>query len=263
VFEATLEGVLLGAYEPAWPQSRAEPAPVLTLTTGAAPGGQAPPTGFAVHPRRFDRALTSGLVKAGRENKLSVTALLSGVFARVLRTRASADAGALACALGYPVDLRRRVTPPLAPDGQVCGLGLCSVTVDVRADDDPILVGRRFGADLQAALDRDEPQRALLAQRLDPFSPPPIMSTLISSIGVVDDPAPLDGASVRNIRFGTTCPGPVPALNISTVDGRLGVDLVYDRSHHDAEQAEQAMADFERLLAAIGRGKAAETALHS
>jgi hypothetical protein len=75
------------------------------------------------------------------------------------------------------------------------------------------------------------------------------MSFLLSNVGVVEDfPAPA-GTRVVTSRFGTTARGYVPAVFASTTQGRLNLDLVYDRRFHCAEQIEEVAVHVETSLA--------------
>src|SRR5262249_44800782 len=153
----------------------------------------------------------------------TLTDLLYGAIGCAIRAQYPAAAGPLPLVVGVPVDLRRRLDPPVAPDDQLCCVGRCVVRVDVHADARPLAIGHRLGAAGRVALDRSVPQRRLLAERLDPSGPPPATSVIVSNIGVLDAPALPPGLRVAERRLGSARFGPVPALYASTVSGTLAL----------------------------------------
>ncbi|MGW4129453.1 phthiocerol/phthiodiolone dimycocerosyl transferase family protein [Amycolatopsis japonica] len=246
VFEPGLEELFSGLYTPGWPDPPKVPGKPLVLSGG--PRGSL--SGFGVNHLELEPEPTAELVSFARASQASVTGLLCGAVSRSARTRSPEADGPLPATLCLPVDFRERLDPPIDADAQLCGALQCTVTVPVAADDEPLEIGLRVAAELRAALERDEPQRTLLAQCVAPALPPP-MTLMVSNIGVVEDPVLPEGLCVTGSRFAATLHGPVPALFVSTVGGRLTLDLVYDRAHHDPEEMGQVMASTESTLRAL------------
>ena len=201
---------------------------------------------FSYHPDT-----TAALLAAARRGGISITNLLSGAMACAVRAQFPADAGPMPVSAAFAVDLRPRVVPPIAPDAPFCCVARQVCLTDVDASDQPIEVGRRIGTQLREALERDEIQHRLLAQRLAgrPLPLPPI-SYMVSNIGVVDDYRVPDGLRVTDSRWATTSRGPVPTLFGSTAGGSLNLDLVYDTGFHRAEVIEDVAKHFEASLIA-------------
>ena len=243
-FEGSLEDALLAAYEPGPVQPGQVTEPPLTLAADAAAPGA-----LAVRSLSYDQETTAALIAAARRGGISITNLLSGAMACAVRAQFSADAGPLPVSPAYAVDLRPRVDPPIAPDAPFCCVSrqVCAIHVD--ADEQPVEVGRRIGTQLQAALEQNEIQHRLLAQRLAgrPLPLPPI-SYMVSNIGIVDDYPLPDGLRVTDSRWATTSRGPVPTLFGSTAYGRLSLDLVYDTGFYRADVIDAVVKHFEASL---------------
>ncbi|MFJ8911111.1 chromosome condensation protein [Amycolatopsis sp. NPDC102389] len=245
VFEAGLEELFSGRYEPGWPEPHGVPGEPAVL-----PGGSGePPSGIGVHHLEFEPEHTAEVVAFARASRISVTGLLCGALSKAVLARLPEEDGPRPVTFCIPVDLRARLDPPIAPDAQLCGALPTLVTVPVAADDEPLDVGQRVAAELLAGLGRDEPQRVLLARCLTPAPPPP-MTFMVSNIGVVEDPVLPEGLRVTGSRFAATLHGPVPAMFVTTVSGRLTVDVVYDRAFHNSGEIGEVMASVEATLRA-------------
>lgn len=245
-FEGSLEDVLLARYDPSPVPPVPDADPPLTLAIEAAAPGA-----LAVRSFGYDQATTAALIAAARRSGISLTNLLSGAMACAVRAQFSADAGPMPVSPAFAVDLRPRVVPPIAPDAPFCCVArqVCAVRVDT--DDQPVEVGRQIGTQLQAALEQNEIQRRLLAQRLAgrPLPLPPI-SFMVSNIGIVEDYQAPDGLRVTCSRWATTSRGPVPTLFGSTTHGRLNLDLVCDTAFLPAEVIDDLAKHFEAFLLA-------------
>lgn len=218
----------------------------MTLAIEAAARGA-----LAVRSSSYERDTTAALIAAARRGGVSITNLLTGTLACAVRAQFPADAGPLPVSPAFAVDLRSRVVPPIAPDAQFCCVARLVCATPVHADDQPVEVGRRIGTQLREALDRDEIQRRIVAQRLAgrplPIAP---MSFVVSNIGLVEDYPLPDGLRVTDSRWATTSRGPVPTLLGSTAGGRLTLDLVYDTAFHRADVIDEVAKHFEVALLA-------------
>ncbi|MER7701986.1 hypothetical protein ABTX81_03660 [Kitasatospora sp. NPDC097605] len=253
-FEGSLEEALLAAYAPGPVRLPAESAPPLTLA--GEPGEPGPQR---VHGLGYGRDTTAALVAAARKGGISLTGLLAGALACAVRARFP-GAGPMPVAAAFAVDLRPRVTPPIAPDAPYCCVARLVSATDVGAGDRPVEVGRRIGRGLKALLEQEEIQHRLVAQRLAGTPTPlPPMSFMVSNIGVIEDfPVP-DGLRITDSRWAGTSRGPVPSLYGSTVDGRLTLDLVHDTAFHSAEVIGDVIGHFEASLMSAASDAGAET----
>lgn len=244
-FEGSLEDVLLAGYKPSPAPAVEDADQPLTLAVDAATPGA-----LAVRSFSYDRVTTAALIAATRRSGVSITNLLSGALACAVRAQFSA-AGPMPVSPALAVDLRPRVAPPIAPDAPFCCVArqVCSVRVD--ANDQPVEVARRIGRQMQTALEQNQIQHRLLAQRLAgrPLPLPPI-SFLVSNIGIVDDYRVPDGLQVTGSRWATTSRGPVPTLFGLTAYGRLNLELVYDTAFLQADVMDDVAEHFEAALLA-------------
>lgn len=244
-FEGSLEDVLLAEYKPSPVPAVEDADQPLTLAVDAAAPGALAMRGFS-----YDRVTTAALIAAARQGGVSITNLLSGALACAVRTQFSAT-GPMLVSPALAVDLRPRVVPPIAPDAPFCCVArqVCSVRVDV--DDQPLEVARQIGTQMQTALEQNQIQHRLLAQRLAGRPLPlPAISFLVSNIGIVDGYNVPDGLQVTNSRWVTTSRGPVPTLFGSTAYGRLNLDLVYDTAFLQADVMDDVAEHFEAALLA-------------
>ncbi|ANN21676.1 chromosome condensation protein [Amycolatopsis orientalis] len=243
VFEPGLEERFYGHYPHGWPEPAGVPGETMVLSGSAA----TPSSGFGVHHIEFDPGPTAEVVALARASRISVTDLLCGAVSTAVRARLRATSDPQPATLCIPVDLRERLVPPIEPDAQLCGALPCLVTVPVTTDDLPADVGSRVAESLRMALERDEPQRALLAQCVAPAPPPP-MTFMVSNIGVAEDPVLPDGLRLTGSRVAATLHGPVPAMFAATVSGRLMLDVVYDRAFHDPVEIGAVVSSVEAAL---------------
>lgn len=245
-FGGSLEEALLATFE-AGPIPPLEPTePPLSLA-GEADG----PGPLGVHSFNYGLDATTALISAARQAGVSVTELLSGALACAVRAQFADDAGPLPVAPAFAVDLRPRVDPPIPADAPFCCVSraVCSTAVD--ADDKAAEVGARIGTQLRAALNRNEIQHRLLAQReVRKPAPLPPISFLVSNIGIVEGYRLPEGLRIADSRFATTSRGPVPTLFGSTTDGRLNLDLVYDTAFHGEDVIDEVAKHFEASLIA-------------
>ncbi|MFG2408096.1 hypothetical protein ACGFR8_27905 [Streptomyces brevispora] len=244
-FAGSLEEALLAAYEPGPVRLPDDTDPPLMLAGPAdAPGA------LAVRSLSYEQDTTAELIAAARRGGISITSLLTGAMACAIRDQFS-DAGPMPVSSAFAVDLRPRVEPPIAPDAPFCCVARLVCGTNVESHDQPVEVGRRIGTQLKGALDRDEIQHRLLAQRLagEPTPLPPI-SFMVSNIGIIEEYPVPDGLRVTDSRWATTSRGPVPTLFGSTTGGRLTLDLVYDTAFHRADVMDDVVKHFEASLLA-------------
>ncbi|TDC49147.1 chromosome condensation protein [Micromonospora sp. KC207] len=242
-FEGSLEEALLAAYEPGPVQPPPDTDPPMTLA-----GAATAPGPLGVRSLSYEQDTTAALIAASRRGGVSLTNLLTGAMACAVRAQFP-DAGPLPVSAAVVVDLRPRVNPPIAPDALFCCAARLVCATHVDAADKPVEVGRRIGTQLKAALEQEEIQHRLVAQRgVGKPTPLPPISFMVSNIGIVEDYPVPDGLRIIDSRFATTSRGPVPTLFGSTANGRLTLDLVYDTAFHRADVIDEVVKHFEASL---------------
>lgn len=229
-FDVPLDERLLGRYAPLHrydPLGAGQPAVLPAPSRGLT-------AGFGAANLTLTPAATAEVVAAARSQGCTVTDLVCAALACALRDQFPVD-GPVPITVGVAVDLRRRLTPPVSADEQICCVGLTLVGAHITAEHEPPDLVRLFSAGLRTAVERAEPQRAVVAESLGrgAGTPGAPFTCALSNLGVVESP---------RLRFAATVPGPVPGLFMATSGGRLNLDLVYDRAHLGADQVEDVLS---------------------
>jgi phenolphthiocerol/phthiocerol/phthiodiolone dimycocerosyl transferase len=210
--------------------ARTEQSPPATLPTLAATGENATPSGFAVRNITFTAQATTDILTTSQKNGLPAHGLISGAVLAALRAQLEPATEPLTLAVTSPVDLRDRLIPPVAPDAELCCSGVVTVLVTTPHPADPLALGRQITTQGYTALDHCEPQKWILARsRLNT----PLMlpaSVGISNLGQLATPPTPPGIQVTVNRFLGAAPRSFPAIAVSITDGRLTLDLGYNRS---------------------------------
>jgi phenolphthiocerol/phthiocerol/phthiodiolone dimycocerosyl transferase len=211
-------------------QTLTKKSPVATLPTLAAARENTAPSGFAVRTIAFTAQATTEILTTAKKNALFAHGLISGAILAALRAQLEPATEPLTLAIASPVDLRDRLTPPLAPDAQLCCIGRVWVFVTTPHPADPLALGRQIITQLHTAIGNGDPQKWILAKNhLDAVLMPPT-SVGISDLGRLPTPPTPRGIRVTASRALGTYPGPIPLIFVSITGGRLTLDLVYDRS---------------------------------
>lgn len=198
-----------------------EPPPLAAML----PAGRTDATGYGVRNLVFGQAATTGMITAARRARLSVHAMLGGILAAALC--AELEPGPAVLLVMSSVDLRPRLAQPVRPDAGLNCIG--DVPAVLSGPADPVDFGRQLMTQLRSGLEREVPQRRFAMVFCGPgpqvaFRP---ASLAISNLGRLASPA---GLGVTSVRFLTTAPGPTPLIFATTVDGRLNLDVTYDRT---------------------------------
>ncbi|MBF6327701.1 phthiocerol/phthiodiolone dimycocerosyl transferase family protein [Nocardia transvalensis] len=195
-------------------------------------GRPVPAQRFGVGHLSQGRRATTALTQRARADGLTMNGLLSGIVATAL-----SDVVDGPIAFMFPVDLRSRLRPALRPDAQLLSVGPIHTVVATTEQPDAIDLGRQITTQVRTAIDEALPQKSILAMKArDRSGPETLPSMTISNLGRLDTPPLPPGAGLRAVRFGTTFPQPSPILFASSTDGRLDLDLVYDRTYFTDEQ---------------------------
>ncbi|OXM46594.1 hypothetical protein CFP75_26975 [Amycolatopsis alba DSM 44262] len=207
------------------------------------PAGHPDATGYGVRGLGFGRAETTGMITAARRARLSVHALLGGILTAALHAELEPNPAPLL--VTSSVDLRPRLARPVRPDAGLNCIGDLPAVLTGPAC--PVGFGRQLMPQLRAGLEREVPQRRFAMVFCGPgpqtaFTP---ASLAISNLGRLEAPVGLD---VTSVRFFTTAPGPTPLVFVTTVDGRLNVDVTYDRAQVSEARVSGWTAHVRRLL---------------
>jgi hypothetical protein len=207
-----------------------EQSPVATLPTLAAASENTTPSGFAVRTIAFTAQATTEILTTAKKNALFAHGLISGAILAALRAQLERATEPITLAISLPVDLRDRLTPPLAPDAQLSCVGRVWVSVTTPHPADPLMLGRQIITRVHTAIGNDDPQKSIVAMNhLNTVRMPPT-SVVISDIGRLATPPTPSGMQVTANRVLIAYPGPTPLIIVSITGGRLTLDLVYNRS---------------------------------
>ncbi|WP_433659927.1 phthiocerol/phthiodiolone dimycocerosyl transferase family protein [Nocardia sp. CA-128927] len=196
---------------------------------------------FAVRRIELDAAETRALVDSARAQGISVNSLLTGAALVAFRAQLEPDAGALPMICGHAVDVRGELNPPLPANTMLNFASGVGTVAEVEPDHSPIGLGLLVTAGMQAAAERHDAGRFLLAaQRVtDPataaaFAAPPTLA--MSNIGRL--PAYSTSAGVRHVRDDVFAMGPgmPPKLTVFTVGDRLTIQVEHDTAEHSRAQ---------------------------
>lgn len=200
-----------------------------TLPTLTAARENATPSDFAVRNIAFTAQATTKILTTAK-NGLSAHGLISGAIVTALQAQLEPATEPLALALTFTVNLRDRLIPPVAPDAQLWCVGVVWVLVTTPRPADPLALGRQITTQVHAAIDHGDPQKWVLARnRLNALLIPPT-SVVITNLGRLDTPPTPRGIQVIANRVLSSAPGSIPLILASTTDGRLTLDLCYNRS---------------------------------
>ncbi|WP_189061739.1 phthiocerol/phthiodiolone dimycocerosyl transferase family protein [Longimycelium tulufanense] len=231
--------------------ARVEPA---ALPTAAAPDLNQTPT-FGLIPIPLDRDQTTSLVATARASGFSVHAMLSGAILVAFRKHLTPSTGRLHLAELVPIDLRPRLTPPLAANTLTQCVSMITVGGAVTEQDDPLTVGRMIAGELNHAIESDEILKMVLLPRSWPlffmFKRTNVATVLVSNLGVVPKPVTPSAVHITSVRNFALPRGPLPAIFVRTMDGRLSGDLVYNHAYFTDDQMTQLANDIEANLTSV------------
>lgn len=176
---------------------------------------------------------TTALIEFGRRHGVTVNGVLSAVIVQAEAEIRGVEPAEVR--YGYPVDLRGRLTPPVAPTEGTNVIGYHGFVAD--AEHDLIESARAVSAQLRSVVDDgsiyQSPMRLADRARGARPSPPPVIATnwgIVPELRLPDELAPVDFRSVAL----TNRPAGAPELGgpdaqssymISTFGGRLSIEL--------------------------------------
>lgn len=210
--------------------SLAEQFPVVTLPALAAARENTTSFDFAVRNIVFTAQATTEILITAKENGMSAHGLISGVILAALRAQLKPATEPITLAVGSGVDLRHRLIPPVAPDAQQCCASGVSVLVTAPHPTDLIALGRQITTRVHAAINNSDPQKLILAMKhLNAFVTAPA-SIGVTNLGQLAIPPTPSGIRVIANRILGPSKGSIPLIYVNTTDGRLTLDLAYNRS---------------------------------
>jgi phenolphthiocerol/phthiocerol/phthiodiolone dimycocerosyl transferase len=215
-----------------------QPRPARLPSLAATNANTAPPD-FAVRNITFTAQTTTKIFTITKKKGLTTHGLICGAILAALRARLEPATEPITLAVKSPVNLRRRLIPPITPNAQLSCLGGVTVFVTAPHPADALALGRQITTQIHTAIDNGDPQKWILARNHSDAILKPSTSVTVSNLGRLATPPTPSGIEITASRFLTTFPEPIPLIIAHTASGRLTLDLVYDRSF----LTDQQMAD--------------------
>ncbi|MEU1039100.1 condensation domain-containing protein [Streptomyces sp. NPDC005551] len=197
-------------------------------------GAAAAENGHRIEVRRLllDADHTNRLRRLARDTGVSVHGLVSAAVLTAARKRLDGDGPRFLGCLS-PVDLRSRLTPPVAPDVMVPAVTMHLHAVAVGADTEPLALAREVAAHLRHSIEQGDHFQDLRIMPQIPRHPALQTGTVIvTNMGAAPGPRLPDGAQVTDVRlvpareqyFPQAGRSPVMACVVS-FDGRLAIEF--------------------------------------
>lgn len=177
---------------------------------------------------------TAGLRRAAQAARVSVHGLIAAALLTTARRRLGGD-GPRTLGCLSPVDLRSRLTPPLARELMVAAVTFHSEALDVAPDSDPLRLARQVSGGLSRAILASEPFTQMRSMPRAERFPALMLGTVIATnMGAVSGPRLPAGLDLLDLRlvparehyFPQAGRSPVMAC-ATTFDGRLAVEFPY------------------------------------
>ncbi|MGW1073680.1 phthiocerol/phthiodiolone dimycocerosyl transferase family protein [Streptomyces sp. NPDC002537] len=190
---------------------------------------------------------TARLLRHAKETGVSVHGLVSSALLRTVRRRLGDGPGAKALGCMSPVDLRSRVTPPLAREVMVPAVTSYLDVLEVAEDTDPLELGRQVVEHLHDAIERGDytHEARILGQVV---RNPALLATtvIVTNMGRVATPPAPRGLDITDVRlipvrdnyYPQAGRGPVMACVVSFGDS-LAIELPYSTECFGHEQIDE------------------------
>lgn len=214
----------------------------------------------------LEAAQTERLLRLAKAEGVSVHGLVAAAMLLAVRRRMGATPGASSLGCLSPVDLRSRLTPPLAMEMMVPAVTSCLDVLEVAPDDDPLELAREVTRNLHAALDRGDFLHETQILAAVPKHPELLAtSVIVTNMGRVEGPAAPPGLDIDDVRlaparehyFPQAGRGPVMGCVVS-FDGRLGVELPYSTACFTEKQMNEVTDGLRSVLLGFAQGEGAE-----
>jgi hypothetical protein len=174
----------------------------------------------------LDEAETARLFAYCKAEGLSVHGYVCGAALVACRDELRVGDGPLAMMCGCPVDLRYRVTPPVAADEATVFVSGVEFPVVVARGADPVGIGRAAKRTLDTAIASGEAERALFGLRPETAAENRLPDLVVTNVGPVTPFTTPDGLRITDFRgyTSTTIPGLLMFI-VTSYGGRLSVDV--------------------------------------
>lgn len=228
-YEQPLDALVDKGLGPAAPPRLDGPVTTFPRATGVSAGAP-----IAVHGLRFDRRETEALIGNAKRIGLSPFGLFSGAAAATLPAADDTDAPRTVTVWTL-VSLRERLHPPVAQDANLFCAGLAVLALHCDDPHDHVGFGTQAMERLKTALADNVPERMVVTMsERGPAGFPPISFTMSNTGRFAGPELP---AGLRMVAQRGIVPpdprSPIPTIIIVTIDGRLGLDVVYSRAALD------------------------------
>ncbi|MFD7431477.1 condensation protein [Streptomyces sp. NPDC059818] len=225
-----------------------EAPPALLPTPASRDGGPGPDLSFGTITVEAGTEQCEQLVQRARETSLTVNALVSGILLTALRTLFPSQSGPVRILCTTAVDMRRRLTPPLANEVLQSAATTTSIRLKVADGADPVAVGQDLDTQLRTALESGAAAMELAAFPHMLNQHPP--SLVITNVGSVTAPDLPDGLHLVDVCLAPLGHVPMVFAVVKRFRGRLTVTLNYSRAwytdaqiHALADQADSMLND--------------------
>ncbi|MFJ4657688.1 condensation domain-containing protein [Nocardia sp. NPDC088792] len=222
-FELPLEQRLAQFRNSAWAE---QPSPAIGVRRLPRPEASARESAeFEIQNLRFSQAETTRVEAIARKWRISVNSLLSASALAALRSLFDPP-HQIPLGIGYPIDLRNRIHPPLPPEAELCCVAAWSVILPLAAQFDVIECSGTIQEVLDKAIATEAPQSAMAHGVSDTWR---TNSISMSNLGRLELPPAPTGLTFENTRFMVASPVPHPAIFVTTTAGRLNLDVIHNR----------------------------------
>jgi hypothetical protein len=207
--------------------------------------------GYGFEEITLDSTVSARLFATAKREGMSVHSMLCGGALSAVRRQLEPATEPLVLTCGSPVNLRPRLSPPLPADVVIPCSGFSVGVVTATVDSDPVALGKEIGQQLESAVRAQVPERSILALPLmsSPFMQS--LSVVISNSGQVPPPPVPSGLRVVDMKILSPAKGPILKLSVITIDGRLGIGIVYDTRCYTADQIGKLAAELRAVLASL------------
>jgi acetyltransferase len=208
--------------------------PAATIPVPASRAGQPDPVVRHAAQHRLTPAHTSALAELGHREKVALNGLLCGA---ILLAEAEIREMALTeLILRYTVDLRHRLTPPVAATEGTNVIGGVGFRVTEQLGSGAVAIGRAIGDQLRAGLDSGAVQRSVLdllsrpVPNAKPWDPSQALAVVsMMNWGALPPLRTPDGLRLTNFRSASRMreAAGLGGYVVNTFDGRIGIDLAW------------------------------------